>query len=370
MLPQPSLVRTLRLALGALIASALSPCTSLSSRFPSFCSIFSTSCRWLPLLASLLRASLWTFRLKAFALMYGTCMKRTCRQKLAPLLRLGFNAPCLSFRHQPVLLWDPWLRPSECPWYGAGGERASVQREDEVEASVCQLASTYLGLPPQGAGSGIGAFQRFMREDRCALCRLSFRVQANDDALTRLPVWNHDLGGSAEYDEAVLWPDRALLQTVWYPHIGHSHVPACVRAACPRLPAPGQSGSFLLLYIQHFNVGAILVCWEAASAILGSPLVCLCSCFGFRYSGAVPGHENATKVDDMARLRCCVCCSCCSSSAAVWRKGANSAVNHRIHFFHAIVFVCAYCRSCRASACTWLPGWVPMVRRCRSGRPG
>ena len=102
---------------------------------------------------------------------YVRNVKRTCRQKLAPLLRLGFNAPCLSFRHQPVLLWDPWLRPSECPWYGAGDERASVQREDEVEASVCQLACTYLGLPPQGAGSGIGAFQRFMQQDRFALCR-------------------------------------------------------------------------------------------------------------------------------------------------------------------------------------------------------
>ena len=50
----------------------LCPCTSLSSRFPSFCSICSTSCRWLPLPASLLRASLQTFLLKAFALMSGT----------------------------------------------------------------------------------------------------------------------------------------------------------------------------------------------------------------------------------------------------------------------------------------------------------
>lgn len=97
---------------------------------------------------------------------------------------------------------------------------------------------------------------------RAVSCPFLPAAQANDDVLAWLPMWNHDLGGSAEYDEAVLWLDRALLQTVWYPHIGHSHVPACVRAACPRLPAPGQSRSFLVLYIQHFNVGAILVCWE------------------------------------------------------------------------------------------------------------
>ena len=58
-------------------------------------------------------------------------------------------------------------------------------------------------------------------------------------------------------------------------------------------------------------------------------------------------------------LPCCVCCSCCSSSAAVRCERASSAVNHRMHFFRSIVFRCAYCCSCRASACAWLPGWVP-----------
>ena len=75
---------------------------------------------------------------------YVRSIKRTCRQKLGPLLALGFNAPCLSFRHQPALLWDPRLRPSACSWHAVGGDRVFVQREDEVEATICRLAASYL----------------------------------------------------------------------------------------------------------------------------------------------------------------------------------------------------------------------------------
>ena len=227
---------------------------------------------------------------------YVRTIKRACSRKLRPLLELGFNAPCLSFRHQPALLWDPWLQPTECPWHPVGGDSGFAQREDDVEASVCRLAASYLGLPAQGPAAG--AFQRFLAQDGFAPLRLLhcvgaaplqyqvtsfclfsscslfslhsfflFRTaQANEDALAWLPLYNHDLGGSEEYDDAVLWLHRSLQQTVWYPHLGHSSVPASVRTACPQLPAPGEAGSFLLLYIRHLNLGMMLVCWEAENA--------------------------------------------------------------------------------------------------------
>ena len=227
---------------------------------------------------------------------YVRTIKRACSRKLRPLLELGFNAPCLSFRHQPALLWDPWLQPTECPWHPVGGDSGFAQREDDVEASVCRLAASYLGLPAQGPAAG--AFQRFLAQDgfaplrllhcvgaaplqyqvtsfclfsSCSLFSLHFfflfrTAQANEDALAWLPLYNHDLGGSEEYDDAVLWLHRSLQQTVWYPHLGHSSVPASVRTACPQLPAPGEAGSFLLLYIRHLNLGMMLVCWEAENA--------------------------------------------------------------------------------------------------------
>jgi hypothetical protein len=101
---------------------------------------------------------------------YVRTIKRACSQKLRPLLELGLNAPCLSFRHQPALLWDPWLRPTECPWHRVGGDRGGfAQRDDDVEASVCRLAASYLGLPAQGPAAG--AFQRFLAQDRFAPLR-------------------------------------------------------------------------------------------------------------------------------------------------------------------------------------------------------
>ena len=107
---------------------------------------------------------------------YVSTIKRACLQKLRPLLELGFNAPCLSFRHQPALLWDPWLRPSECPWHPIGRDRDFAQRDGDVEASVCRLAASYLGLPALGPAAG--AFQRFLAQDGFVRCTLLHRVVA------------------------------------------------------------------------------------------------------------------------------------------------------------------------------------------------
>ena len=83
---------------------------------------------------------------------YVSTIKRACLQKLRPLLELGFNAPCLSFRHQPAL------------------------RDGDVEASVCRLAASYLGLPALGPAAG--AFQRFLAQDGFVRCTLLHRVVA------------------------------------------------------------------------------------------------------------------------------------------------------------------------------------------------
>ena len=85
---------------------------------------------------------------------YVSTIKRACLQKLRPLLELGFNAPCLSFRHQPALLWDPWLRPSECPWHPIGRDRDFAQRDGDVEASVCPRAGSCCWRLPTLSGPG------------------------------------------------------------------------------------------------------------------------------------------------------------------------------------------------------------------------
>ena len=85
----------------------------------------------------------------------------------------------------------------------------------------------------------------------------------------------------------------------------------------------------------------------AGSTILGSPMVCLqascCSCFAFRCSAAVSGHDNATLVDDKAHLLYSVCCCCC------FRSG-----------WHCCCCCCGPCSCCSCSC-----GFDPQTTRKR-----
>ena len=111
-LPQPSVIRSHSVALAALLVADSCPWTSLSCRFSV---LLLQLLEFLPLGSAPCIAAAAHFPdvpAKSFC-EYVSTIKRACLQKLRPLLELGFNAPCLSFRHQPALLWDPWLRPSE-----------------------------------------------------------------------------------------------------------------------------------------------------------------------------------------------------------------------------------------------------------------
>lgn len=92
------------------------------------------------------------------------------------------------------------------------------------------------------------------------------RLQANDDAGCWLPSWNYDLGGTVEYDEAVLWLDQRLQLVVWYPRALSGALAAQIRAHAPSLPAAGSHGAFFFLYLQESNVAMLLVSWEPENA--------------------------------------------------------------------------------------------------------
>jgi len=72
------------------------------------------------------------------------------------------------------------------------------------------------------------------------------------------------LGGTEEYDAAVLWLQEHSGITAWYPHVMAGTVPPAVRTTLPVSPRPGTSCSYFFLCAQHRNLGVILACWEVA----------------------------------------------------------------------------------------------------------
>lgn len=240
---------------------------------------------WLPLTAAVGLAAVGPIDGVPIAslIAYVRRQKQRCLEKLAPILASGFHAPCLSFRHYPVVLWPPSFNRGPT--------------HDDVVA----VAASALGVAPQPPG----AFERFMLQDRASgeweRCSIGFQVsmtnylvfvpicsaahalpgyccavhcpalsfslaaafvQANDDAEAWFPIWNYDNGGTVDYDAAVLWLDQRLQLVVWYPDAVSGTLAAGVAEQFPTLPAAGSHGAFFFLYVEDRNVGMLLVCWE------------------------------------------------------------------------------------------------------------
>ena len=78
-----------------------------------------------------------------------------------------------------------------------------------------------------------------------------------------LPVYNHDLGGAPEYDDAILWLNNLLFSCVWCPEIQTGPVHPAFSVGWTAIPAIGSYGSYFLMYAQWRNLGVVLTCFEA-----------------------------------------------------------------------------------------------------------
>lgn len=88
-----------------------------------------------------------------------------CMRRFAPILDVGLNCPVLSFRHRPVVFYDPWPDLSNMVWYDADGCIQPVRASDLADERLWAAVARVLRLPQQRPG----AFERFLREDRCLL---------------------------------------------------------------------------------------------------------------------------------------------------------------------------------------------------------
>ena len=77
-----------------------------------------------------------------------------------------------------------------------------------------------------------------------------------------LPVYNHDLGGAPEYDDAILWLNNLLFSCVWCPEIQTGPVHPAFSVGWTAIPAIGSYGSYFLMYAQWRNLGVVLTCFE------------------------------------------------------------------------------------------------------------
>ena len=90
-------------------------------------------------------------------------------------------------------------------------------------------------------------------------------LQAQEDKDAWLPIYNHDLGHSQDYDDAILWLHQQVRAVLWIERVQPVLLPSTVSLlhdASESLVPVGAAASYFCLLGDFYNISFILLLSE------------------------------------------------------------------------------------------------------------